>query len=53
MMLRRAPSACGQDGGLKEGRERGRPACQAEKQIEDRLLQVSKALAPVYEDVEF
>jgi hypothetical protein len=34
-------------------RERGRPADQAAKQIEDRQLQVSKAIAPFCEDREF
>ncbi|KAA1000996.1 hypothetical protein FVF58_39570 [Paraburkholderia panacisoli] len=49
--LRRAPPACWQDGG--ERRERGRPASQAVKLFESRLLQVSKAKAPFCEDPKF
>ena len=43
--------ACWQDGGWE--RERGRPAGQAAKLFEDRLLQVSKALAPFIKTGEF
>ncbi|PLZ04114.1 hypothetical protein CY652_00010 [Burkholderia sp. WAC0059] len=47
----RAPSAFWQDGG--DGKGRGRPAGQAAKLLEDRLLLLSKAPAPFVKTGEF